>query len=220
MNKKSEKEIEVDTGQSDKEESMIPEILVAGRLRLENILLADRELHLNGEINEESAFRLKNQIRGLDKLNGDRPIYIWIDSPGGFCLEGLSIIDTFRAVRSPIVTIVTGMAASMAAAISVCGDFRLMTKNAYWMAHPMRSGMSDYFEFMKDQMSFVTRLNDRLAKIWKENTKLNDVQIKKLINGELWLDANQCKKFKVIDKVYPSRKVVGIRNCDDAVENK
>jgi len=193
------------------------------RVNLNNILLLEREISIEDVIDEHMARRVRQEIRALDMI-AIAPIYIWINSPGGSIVDGLSIIDSFKTVSSPIVTVINGMAASMAAAVSLCGDMRLMTANSYWMQHPMSAWSCDYLEFMKDNLEFTKKLNARILTIMHQNSNLTEKQFEKMNHGELWLNARECKKVGVIDRVYPARKTASCegfaRSCDTPVLTK
>lgn len=99
------------------------------KIEIDQILYNSRQVFLNGIIDEKSTGDIIKQLRALSEINS-KPIIMYINSRGGSAQQGLAIIDTMRTVRAPVVTVVTGIAASMAGIISVTGVERLMTHNA------------------------------------------------------------------------------------------
>lgn len=172
----------------------IPEI------KIDQINLRGRELFLFDYINTKSTTDLVTKMIALDKIN-NKPIILWINSGGGSIVDGFSIIDTMRAIRSPVVTAINGMAASMAGIISVTGDKRFMTKNSYFMAHDGKSYVTDYFEKIYDQVDLLKKLQSQIATILRTYTKLSERDLTKARHGELWLDSNQSLEKKIIDKI-------------------
>ena len=85
---------------------------------VEQRLLKQRIVLLFEEVNETSASEVVQSIIILDSINR-RPIKLLINSIGGAISDGLAVIDTMKAVRSPIETFIVGTAMSMAAIISI-----------------------------------------------------------------------------------------------------
>ncbi len=89
----------------------------------------------------------------------------------------------------------------MATFIALCGTKRYMTKNAYWMGHEMRATVSDYYSKMKYRFAYEEESWLRLAKMYESKTKLTKKDIETIKYGELWLDAKQCLKKGIVDKI-------------------
>jgi len=164
------------------------------------VLDKQRIITLFGEIDEELSKKAIKELIKLDSIDSS-PITLIINSPGGDCTEGLAIIDTMKMMRNVIYTVITGMSASMAGIISVCGDVRLITPNAFWMAHPLAGGSYDYKQHVIDYVDFIKRLDTKLQDILLNHTKLTKRDVQKFTHGELWLDAEQCIEKGVCDEI-------------------
>lgn len=167
----------------------------------DNILNQSRIIFLYGEIDEKSSEEINKKLITMHIIDNKKPIIIEINSGGGCCTSGLAIIDTMKVIRNPIYTNIVGRACSMATYIAMAGDKRFMTKNSYWMAHPMSTWKADYINFVKDSLKWLNRLDKRLDGIYKKYTKLNKADFDKFHTGELWFDAKECKKKGIIDKI-------------------
>ena len=77
-------------------------------------LLKERIIFISGEINDNLANTVIAELLYLDSINHD-DISIYINSPGGVITAGMAIYDTMQFIKSDVVTICMGMAASMAA---------------------------------------------------------------------------------------------------------
>ena len=75
----------------------------------------ERILFLGSEVNDAVANSLVAQMLYLDSEDSSKPIYLYINSPGGSVTAGLAIYDTMQYVKSDVVTICVGLAASMGA---------------------------------------------------------------------------------------------------------
>lgn len=165
------------------------------------ILNKNRRVYLYGTISSISAEALNQKLVAMSLDKPGIPIILEINSGGGSCIAGLSVIDCINSLSCPVYTIVTGYAASMATFISIQGKRRFITKNAYWMAHPISSLKSDYIGFIKDSMVFMKDLEKRCLNMYKKQTKLPASLLKKWQRGEVWLNARQCIKYGVCDEI-------------------
>ncbi len=75
----------------------------------------ERILFLGQEVNDGVANALVAQMLYLDSDDSSKPIYLYINSPGGSVTAGLAIYDTIQYVKADVVTICVGLAASMGA---------------------------------------------------------------------------------------------------------
>ena len=99
-------------------------------------LLDDRIIFLSTEVDEYVTNIIKAQLLYLESESDD-DISIYIDSPGGSVYTGLGLLDVMDFVKPDIVTINTGLAASMAAVILCSGTKgkRFALKRSRTMIH-------------------------------------------------------------------------------------
>nr|YP_009940477.1 clp protease proteolytic subunit [Passiflora serrulata]QNZ92117.1 clp protease proteolytic subunit [Passiflora serrulata] len=88
---------------------------------LYNALYKKRQLFLFQDVNSEIANQLINLLLFLDSENDITDFCLYIDSPGGWILPGMSLYNVMEAVESDIRTICVGLAASMASFILAVG---------------------------------------------------------------------------------------------------
>lgn len=179
----------------------IEELLATTDKYFNDVLNAKRIIMMYGEINSPMAKDINSKLLAMAILSRKDPILFEINSPGGSCPDGLAIIDMMTRIGSPIFTIVTGEACSMASLISIVGNMRFMTDNAYYMMHPIREWICDYLEFIKDRVAYVNKLEERCLNIYRKYTKLPKELIAKSQRGEVWLSAKECLKYKIIDRI-------------------
>ena len=106
-------------------------------------LLAERKIFIEGEITSESACEVVRSIMLLVKEDSNKPIDIYINSPGGEVNAGLMIYDTLKGITTEINIHCIGMAASMAAIILAGGQkgHRFILPHSKTMIHePLISG--------------------------------------------------------------------------------
>ena len=87
----------------------------------------------------------------LDSEDSSKPIYLYINCPGGSVIAGLALFDTMNHVKSPIVTINLGLAASMASFLLAAGKKgqRLALPNSRVMIHQPMGGAQGQAEDIK-----------------------------------------------------------------------
>ena len=82
-------------------------------------LHADRIVFIGEEINDYNANIVVGQLLQLEADNREKPISIYINSPGGVVSAGLAILDAMNYITPDISTVCMGSAASMAACRAV-----------------------------------------------------------------------------------------------------
>ena len=106
-----------------------------GSCRVEDQMLANREVMLCGEVNNENVTALTNQLMYLCRQDPGSPVTVYINSPGGSVDEGMTLYDIMQAVAAPIHTVCSGHAYSMAALLVCAGDHRSMLPHSKVMVH-------------------------------------------------------------------------------------
>jgi len=165
------------------------------------VLLNGRQIFLYEPITHSTSSRVCKQLITLDSVSSQQPIILNINSGGGSVTDGFAIIDIMRTIKSPVVTFISGMAASMAGIIACTGYKRIMTANSFWMGHEMTCGDYDYLSKIKDRSKFYDQIWQRLVEYLKKYTKLSIKDLNSLQHGELWLGADKCKDKGIVDLV-------------------
>ena len=170
------------------------------------LLNKSRRILLFDEINNCSADIICTKLKVMDMLDNKSPIYLEINSCGGSVPDGLAIIDTMERIKAPITTIITGEAASMSALVSISGNKRLITLNGCWMEHSISDLAGGFLEHIRDRTNFLIKLEKKLDLILKTKTKLTNRQMTQIKNGELWLFAEDCLKYGIVDSILKPNK--------------
>jgi len=78
-----------------------------------------------------------------------------------------------------------------------------MTPNSYILIHQLNmDGTWGKYEDFKDQIQNLDKYMDRFMKIYKRETKVPEHKLKRLMKRDMYLDAEKCLKWQVIDSVY------------------
>ena len=170
------------------------------KIDIDQIILHARQILLYGEINENMAYKIIRQLLTLDKIS-NKPITLMINSGGGSVCDGFAIIDTIKGIRSPVVTIITGKACSMAGLISIVGEEKLMTENSVWMAHDVATANYDYVTKYLARADNAKEVQRRVFAFLAKYTKLSSSDLEKARHEELWLYPKDCKKKGIVNYI-------------------
>lgn len=117
---------------------------IRNRVDIYNRLYRERIIFLGAEIDDELANQVIGVMLYLDSEDNSKPIYLYINSPGGSVISGLAIYDCMQHIKSEVITINLGLAASMGSFILAAGSKgkRLALPSSRIMIHqPMASGI-------------------------------------------------------------------------------
>ena len=172
-------------------------------------LAVERILFLGSEVNDGMANALVAQMLYLDSDDNSKPIYLYINSPGGSVTAGLAIYDTMQYVKSEVVTICVGLAASMGAFLLAAGTKgkRLALPHSRIMIHQPLGGTSQrQASDIEIEAREILRIKDMLNKSMADMTGQPLEKIAKDTDRDYFLSAAEAKEYGLIDRViaHPS----------------
>lgn len=192
--------------------SLTPYILEERQMRVTQMdifsrLMMDRILWLAGPVDDRMSTVVQAQLLFLDNLDSDRPITMYIDTPGGSVKSGLSIVDTMNFVQPEITTLNTGMAASMGSILLGAGTKgkRLSLPNSQVMLHQVSSGYQGNVQDNRITMAQSEKYNSKLFKMLGEYTDKDAEVVMKDATRDLWLDSDEALAYGIIDKVVTKK---------------
>ncbi|MBM5801216.1 MAG: ATP-dependent Clp protease proteolytic subunit [Cyanobacteria bacterium K_DeepCast_35m_m2_023] len=169
----------------------------------------ERILFLGSEVNDAVANALVAQMLYLDSEDNSKPIYLYINSPGGSVTAGLAIYDTMQYVKSDVVTICVGLAASMGAFLLGAGTKgkRLALPHSRIMIHQPLGGTSQrQASDIEIEAREILRIKDMLNRSMAEMTGQGFEKIEKDTDRDYFMSAAEAKEYGLIDRViaHPS----------------
>lgn len=171
-------------------------------------LLDERIIFLTDEIDSDITNIIKAQLLYLDSESND-DISIYIDSPGGSIYSGLGLLDVMEYINSDIVTVNTGLAASMAAVILCSGTKgkRKALKRSRTMIHQPLSygGWLEQASDMEIKTKEVISLKKELYKIISDNTGKAYKEIEKDSDRDYWMTSKEAKRYGIIDHIISKK---------------
>ncbi len=178
--------------------------------KIEQTVLDKRRVFLSDAVDSESAKDIIRKLWYLDHVAPGKPILFVINSPGGSVDSGFAIWDQIKMMSSPVVTLVTGLAASMGSLLSLVAGKgkRLATPNARIMIHqPLISGViRGQATDLDIQAKEMLKTRSILVDIYAESTGKDRSQIEKAINRDNWMTVEEAKEFGLLDKIVSTSK--------------
>lgn len=173
-------------------------------------LFEDRIIFLGVQVDDASADDIIAQLIVLESQDPDRDILLYINSPGGSFTALTAIYDTMQYVRPDIQTYVLGQAASAAAVILGAGapGKRYALPNARVLIHQPALGGGEYGQAsdIEIQANEVLRMRTWLEETLAKHTGRTLEQVRKDIERDKILTADQAKEYGLVDEVLASRK--------------
>ncbi len=169
----------------------------------------ERILFLGQEVSDAVANSLVAQMLYLDSDDNSKPIYLYINSPGGSVTAGLAIYDTMQYVKSDVVTICVGLAASMGAFLLAAGTKgkRLALPHSRIMIHQPLGGTSQrQASDIEIEAREILRIKDMLNQSMADMTGQPLDKVAKDTDRDYFLSAAEAVEYGLIDRViaHPS----------------
>lgn len=169
-------------------------------------LLNDRIVFIGTEINDTIANSVIAQLLFLEGSDPDKPISLYINSPGGSTTAGFAIYDTMQLVKPPVHTICAGFAASFAAILLLAGakGYRYALPNSEIMIHQPHGGAQGQASDIAISANRILGIRKRLNEITAERTGQPLERIEKDMDRDTFMSAQEALEYGIIDKVITS----------------
>lgn len=173
-----------------------------------NRLYRERIIFLGAEIDDELANQVIGVMLYLDSEDNSKPIYLYINSPGGSVISGLAIYDCMQHIQSEVITINLGLAASMGSFILAAGSKgkRLALPSSRIMIHQPMGGAQGQAEDIKVEAAQVMRIRDNLVKMYSMMTGQTQDQIIKDLDRDNFMSAQEAMEYGLVDRVLEYNK--------------
>jgi ATP-dependent Clp protease protease subunit len=174
-------------------------------------LLKERIIFLGTEIDDQVANAIIAQLLFLDKESSEKDVIMYINSPGGVVYAGLAILDTMKYIKSDVVTIATGIAASMGSVLLSAGTKgkRFALPHSMIHMHQPIGGTRGQASDIEIEAREILRLKDLLANMLSENTGQDKEKIIKDFDRDVHMTATAALEYGFIDKIIQRSKQIG-----------
>jgi ATP-dependent Clp protease protease subunit len=173
-------------------------------------LLKDRIIFIGSAVDEFTANSVIAQFLFLDAQSPEKEISLYINSLGGTVSDGLAVYDTMQYIRSPVSTISIGISASIAALLLAAGTKgrRLALPNSRILLHQPSGGVTGVASDIEIHADEIVKMRERINKILSQHTGQPIKKIRSDTDRDFWMDAEQAKKYGIIDEIFKPRKEI------------
>lgn len=167
-------------------------------------LLKERIIFVTGPIEDHMANLVVAQLLFLESEDPKKDIFLYINSPGGSVSAGLGIVDTMNHIKPDVSTVCVGLAASMGSIILSQGakGKRYALPNAEVMIHQPWGGAQGQASDIEITARHILKTRERLNKMLAKASGKKLSEIEKDTDRDFFMDAQEAKKYGLIDEVH------------------
>ena len=169
--------------------------------------LDTRQIILSGEVNKELAEKVIRQLLILEADSATKPIYVYIDSPGGDVDAGFAIFDMIRFIKPPVYTIGMGLVASAGALILLAAskNHRIGLPNSHYLIHQPLSGIKGVATDIEIHAKEIEKIRVKINALIAEETGKDVADVAKDTDRDYWLSAEEAASYGLILQVIKTR---------------
>jgi ATP-dependent Clp protease, protease subunit len=182
-------------------------------------LLRERIVFLGTAIDDASANLVIAQLLFLEGEDPEKPIHLYINSPGGEMTAFFAIHDTMRFLRSPVATMCVGQAASAAAVLLAAGEpgQRYTLPNARVLIHQPHGGAQGQSTDIEIQVREMVELRDRMVEVLVRSTGRTRERILVDIDRDHILRGEDAVAYGLVDEVLDQRALRSVPGAEEAI---
>ncbi|MBC7971104.1 ATP-dependent Clp protease proteolytic subunit [Phormidium sp. FACHB-592] len=171
-----------------------------------NRLYRERIIFLGKDVDDEIANQIVAVMLYLDSEDPGKDIVLYINSPGGSVTAGMAIYDTMQHIKSDVVTICVGLAASMGSFLLAAGakGKRLALPHSRIMIHQPSGGTRGQATDIEIEAREIIRIRRQLNQIYADRTGQALPKIEKDMDRDYFMSAEEAKEYGLIDRVIES----------------
>jgi ATP-dependent Clp protease protease subunit len=172
-------------------------------INIDERLFRERIIFLFEEVDDGIANAIVAYMLYLDSDDPGKPIYLYINSPGGSVTAGMAIYDTMQYIKSEVITICVGLAASMGSFLLAAGSAgkRLALPHSRIMIHQPSGGTRGQATDIEIEAKEIVRVRHRLNDIYARRTGKSIEKIEKDMDRDFFMSPYEAKEYGLIDKV-------------------
>ncbi|KAF6230234.1 hypothetical protein HO133_004574 [Letharia lupina] len=172
-------------------------------------LLMERIICLNGAVDETVSASIVAQLLFLEADSPEKPISLYINTPGGSVTAGLAIYDTMTYISSPVTTTCVGQAASMGSLL-LCGGApgkRFCLPHSSVMVHQPSGGYFGQASDIAIHAKEILRVRRQLNEIYQRHlTRPHSLdEIERLMERDKFMGAEEALEMGIIDEILDKR---------------
>ncbi|HJR26551.1 MAG TPA: ATP-dependent Clp protease proteolytic subunit [Acidimicrobiales bacterium] len=182
-------------------------------------LLRERIVFLGTAIDDQSANLVIAQLLFLEGEDPEKPVHLYINSPGGEMNAFFAIHDTMQFLRPPVSTMCVGQAASAAAVLLAAGEpgLRHTLPNARVLIHQPHGGAQGQSTDIEIQVREMVEVRERMVDVLAKATGQPRDRIIADIDRDYILRGEAAVEYGLVDAVLSERVPLAIAAATAAI---
>ncbi|KAJ2796904.1 hypothetical protein H4R21_004530 [Coemansia helicoidea] len=174
-------------------------------------LLKERIVMVGGPVNDTMSSLVVAQLLFLEAEDPDKPVSMYINSPGGSVTSGLAIYDTMQYIQCPISTLCIGQACSMGSLLLAAGSKgqRFSLPHSTIMIHQPSGGAEGQASDIAIHAREILKTRERLNHIYVKHTAQDLAVIEHSMERDNFMTPDEAQAFGLIDRVLEKRAAAG-----------
>ncbi|ALA87325.1 Clp protease [Stenotrophomonas maltophilia] len=170
-------------------------------------LLRERIIFLNGEVDDTVSELVCAQLLFLESENPEKPIHLYINSPGGVISSGLAMYDTMQYISAPVHTLCMGTARSMGSFLLMAGEpgHRAALANASLHVHQPLGGVQGQASDIFIHAEEMQRTKQRITRLYAQHCGRSVEEVEQTLDRDHFMSAEQACEWGLIDQVLVRR---------------
>jgi len=170
-------------------------------------LLRERIIFLNGEVDDTVSALVCAQLLFLESENPEKPIHLYINSPGGVISSGLAMYDTMQYISAPVHTLCMGTARSMGSFLLMAGEpgHRAALANASLHVHQPLGGVQGQASDIFIHAEEMQRTKQRITRLYAQHCGRSVEDVEQTLDRDRFMSAEQACEWGLIDQVLVRR---------------
>jgi len=166
-------------------------------------LLEDRIIFVNGPVEGNMVSSIVAQMLFLEKQDPEKDIVMYINSPGGEVYSGMAIYDTMQLIKCDVVTICTGLAASMGSIFLIgwTKGKRYSLPHSRVMIHQPSHGAQGTVSDTEIAVNEWKRVKEMTTRIIAERSGKSYEEALQDMERDRWLSPQDALEYGIIDKI-------------------
>jgi ATP-dependent Clp protease protease subunit len=173
-------------------------------------LLRERIVFLNGEVNDAVSALVCAQLLFLEADNPNKPIHLYINSPGGVVTSGFAMYDTMRYIKAPVHTVCMGTARSMGSFLLMAGEpgERVALPNASLHVHQPLGGFQGQASDILIHAEEMLKTKRQIIRLYAEHCRRSFEEVERTLDRDHFMTPEEALEWGLIDRILKQREDV------------
>lgn len=168
-------------------------------------------VYFNDDITYDSVFALNKELRLVEtrlKTMGAalgmqaQPIFLHVTTHGGGIHAAFSAVDCIQQLSLPVHTVADGFVASAGTLLTLAGEKRYITQNAYMLIHELRSGVWGKMTSIDEEYLNLKKVMDHITGYYTKRTLITKKTLAKILTKDIIWNAEECIEKGLVNAIY------------------